>query len=213
MKNLFALILLSSSFAFFCIACQPTVPKTSKRLPSKSFEDSRDNQTYITIKIERQLWMAENLRYAAKGSWINPENPKTQYGRLYNWETAKNACPKGWHLPSDEDWKELEFALGMSHADADTKGWRGVEGLNLKSKRGWNEKGNGNNSSGFNVLPTGDCNARGGFLGLGKSTSFWTATLDGTSGAWHRHFDSTKDGINRYVNNVKIGLSCRCLKD
>lgn len=212
MKNILALILFFSSFACCWTACQ-SVPSTFKMSYEKSFQDSRDQETYGTIRIEQQLWMAENLRYAAKGSWLNPENPNSKYGRLYNWETAKNACPKGWRLPRDQDWKELELALGMSPADADSEGWRGVEGLVLKAKKGWNNKGNGNNASGFNVLPVGDCSASGRFLGLGGSTSFWTSTAEGTSSAWNRHFDETKDGVNRYTNNVKIGLSCRCLKD
>lgn len=213
MKKLFTLILLSTSLAFFYMACQPTVSNTTKRLTPKSFEDNRDKQTYTILKIESQVWMTENLRYAAEGSWVNPKNPNAKYGRLYNWETARKACPKGWRLPSDEDWKELEYALGMSHADADATGWRSVVGLVLKSKMGWNDNGNGNNSSGFKVLPAGDASAKGHFLGLGGSTSFWTATADGTSSAWTRHLDTTKDGVNRYANNVKIGLSCRCLKD
>ncbi|MCK5538892.1 MAG: hypothetical protein KAI79_18850, partial [Bacteroidales bacterium] len=29
-------------------------------------------------------------------------------GRLYKWTAATNACPKRWHLPSDDDWKTLE---------------------------------------------------------------------------------------------------------
>lgn len=212
MKNLLILLLFSIVLAFVISACQPTI--TNIKMPyEKSFKDSRNQQTYATIRIEQQLWMAENLRYATKGSWVNPKNPKSEYGRLYTWEAAKKACPEGWHLPSDEDWKELEYALGMSHADADSEGWRGVEGLLLKSKKGWNSGGNGSNASGFNVLPAGDCSATGRFLGLGGSTSFWTATAEGTSSAWNRHFDETKDGINRYTNNVKIGLSCRCLKN
>lgn len=214
MKNILTLTLLLGSLVFFCIACQSTTTSTiTRKVVTETITDTRDNQTYGIIKIGSRVWMAENLRYEVEEAWDNPKNPRTEYGRLYNWETAKNACPKGWSLPSDADWKELEIALGMSKVDADTRGWRGTQGEILKSKTGWGDRNNGNNRSGFNVLPAGDCSPSGRFLGLGESTSFWTATLDGSTSAWNRHFEVGKDAVNRYTNNVKIGLSCRCIKD
>ena len=82
-----------------------------------TFTDSRDGNTYKWIEIGNQIWMAENLNFHANsGCWVydnNPENADT-YGRLYNWETARNVCPDGWHLPSDNEWKELEVYLGIS---------------------------------------------------------------------------------------------------
>ncbi|MBA7584634.1 hypothetical protein ES708_26591 [subsurface metagenome] len=49
------------------------------------------------------------------------------YGVLYNWPAALNACPTGWHLPSDEEWKQLEMYLGMSQSEAENTGWRGTD--------------------------------------------------------------------------------------
>lgn len=40
-------------------------------------------------------------------------------------EDAKNSCPDGWHLPSDNEWKKLEMTLGMSYNEANDDGWRG----------------------------------------------------------------------------------------
>lgn len=34
------------------------------------------------------------------------------YGVLYNWRAAQDACPDGWHLPSDEEWEQLTVYLG-----------------------------------------------------------------------------------------------------
>ncbi len=39
---------------------------------------------------------------------------------------AQGLCPTGWHVPTDEAWKELEMELGMTQAEADDDGWRGT---------------------------------------------------------------------------------------
>jgi hypothetical protein len=71
-----------------------------------SFADARDGKKYGAVEIGIQTWMAENLNYNASGSKCsgNSESNCQKYGRLYNWSTARNACPKGWHLPSDAEW-------------------------------------------------------------------------------------------------------------
>lgn len=57
------------------------------------------------------------------------------YGNLLSYEEALESAPEGWRLPTDEDWKNLERALGMEHVD-DT-GWRGTEqGRILQQKDG-----------------------------------------------------------------------------
>ena len=50
-----------------------------------------------------------------------------RYGNLYSYEEAKANAPEGWRLPTDEDWKKLERAMGMSQGDADATGFRGTE--------------------------------------------------------------------------------------
>ncbi|MDR0517648.1 MAG: hypothetical protein LBH25_11450 [Fibromonadaceae bacterium] len=134
-----------------------------------SFTDSRDKKTYKTVKIGEQTWMAENLKYNAKGSkcYDNKEENCQKYGRLYNWETAKKACPSGWHLPSNEEWDKL-----YRYADGD-KGTGSpymseTAGKLLKSSSGWYNGGNGTDAYNFSALPGGFGNSGGNFNNAGS---------------------------------------------
>ena len=178
--------------------------------------DSRDGQTYTTIQIGTQCWFAENLNYDTTNSWWydNSSANGDVYGRLYTWEAALTACPSGWSLPSDEEWKTMEMALGMSQNEADQTGYRGTdEGEKLKSTSGWFSGGNGTNSSGFTALPGGYRTTYGGFIELGYYGYWWSATAYGSTIAWYRTLIDDYDDVYR-DNYVKgSGFSVRCLRD
>jgi len=86
-----------------------------------TFTDPRDSTTYYQVEIGDQIWMAENLRYVSGDSVGHNYRSRSEfplyenvYGLLYSFNEAKNACPPGWRLPSDEDWKVLEARFGMT---------------------------------------------------------------------------------------------------
>ena len=71
--------------------------------------DARDAQTYQTVTLGEQTWLARDLNYASDDSKCYDDDPANCeiYGRLYDWEASKTACPAGWHLGSDEEWSTL----------------------------------------------------------------------------------------------------------
>jgi uncharacterized protein (TIGR02145 family) len=126
-----------------------------------------EGQTYKTVKIGTQTWLAKNLNNGVAGSKCYDNDPANcdKYGRLYDWATAmslppgcnenscssqiqskhRGICPNGWHIPSNADWDKLmEFVGGISTA-----------GTKLKAKSGWDGNGNGTDDYDFSALPGG----------------------------------------------------------
>jgi uncharacterized protein (TIGR02145 family) len=180
------------------------------------FIDPRDRQKYKIVNIGNQIWFAENLNYQTKSSWCydnDPVNCKV-YGRLYEWKAAIKACPTGWHLPTDDEWKILEMYLGMSQSEADESGYHGTdEGKKMKSTSGWYHNGNGTNSSGFNALTGGNRTKRGSFHYLGYYGIWWSSSEYSGTLAWYRYLFYGRDRVRRYHYHKVGGFSVRCLKN
>ena len=186
-----------------------------ERGDDNTFIDPRDGQVYRIVTIGSQTWFAENLNYeTGSGSWCYDDDPANcdVYGRLYTWDSAMTACPDGWHLPADEEWKQLEMYLGMSQSQADGTSWRGNdEGKKLKSVSGWIYSGNGTDEVGFRALPGGYY--YGAFYDLNYGGGWWSATTDGFTDAWYRYLYHDKDKISRMSSVKAGGFSVRCLRD
>ena len=184
-----------------------------------SFIDSRDSQLYHYVNIGTQSWMLENLSYAdddSSGSWCFNDEPGycEKYGRLYTWDAARSACPQGWHLPADGEWKQMEKFLGMDAAEADSAGWResGSVGLQIKAGWDWNSAGNGDNNARFTALPGGFRSAEGQYYYLYDLTTFWTATYSSETHAWGRAMIYYSPGVYRWKYVKAEGYSIRCVK-
>jgi uncharacterized protein (TIGR02145 family) len=184
---------------------------------SGTFTDSRDGQTYKTVKIGTQIWMAQNLNYKPESgnSWCynDDESMGEKYGRLYDWNTAKIACPKGWRLPSREDWGSLFQAVGGEKKPYDNGiiRWYGA-GQKLKSESGWNKNGNGTNDFGFSALPGGyRIYYHGSFNIAGNFGIWWTATEYGSSSAYSRYMGYDNDYVDEGRDGKDRGYSVRCV--
>ena len=203
-----------------------------------------DGYVYQTIKIGNQWWMAENLKaihyrngdaiphVTDNGDWEglttgayceydNVVNDVATYGRLYNWYAvadSRTIAPAGWHVPSDDEWKQLEMYLGMSQAKADSTGWRGTdEGGKLKETGTTHWSGlntDATNESGFTALPGGYRSSDGSHFGaMGTSAYFWLSTEVDYHHAWDRCLGRYYLEIGRYHDTKRFGFSVRCVRD
>jgi uncharacterized protein (TIGR02145 family) len=186
-----------------CVQDASITPAEMIRVEGGVFTDKRDGQVYKTVKIGEQVWMAENLKYAAEGSeyYENKDDYYVWMGCLYNWETAMKACPKGWHLPSDEEWQTLIDFVGGSD----------VAGKKLKSAVGWND-GDGTDDYGFSALP-GGAYAVGEFDGLGERGGWWSASDESAYFAWTRHMKYDSESVDRGSGSKGDLFSVRCVQD
>jgi|TARA_B100001971_G_scaffold214687_1_gene253624 TatA/E family protein of Tat protein translocase len=195
------------------------IPELAGGVGIGAFTDPRDGQDYITAYIGNQKWLAENLNYETTNSWwfINSTANGEIYGRLYTWEAALIACPNGWHLPSDNEWKTFEMALGMSQSEANNTGWRGTnEGGKMKETgtTHWSSPNTGaSNTVGFTALPGGIRTSDGSFFELGNYGDWWSTTEESGTLAWSRYLYSNSDQVNRHNSTKTTSFSVRCLKD
>ncbi|MDR2594407.1 MAG: hypothetical protein LBC87_06530 [Fibromonadaceae bacterium] len=137
---------------------------------------SYQGKTYKTVKIGTQTWMAENLNYEVSGSLCYENDPAycNEYGRLYDWETAKTVCPSGWHLPGKFDWDKLVNYVESNSCSAYELG---CVDEHLKATSGWKNGDNGTDTYSFAALPSGFYSYSGdNFLGIGNSGGWWIAT-------------------------------------
>jgi uncharacterized protein (TIGR02145 family) len=123
--------------------------------------DLRDGQTYDAVKIGEQWWMAENLNFYTENSWCykNDEANCNKFGRLYEYEIAIDACPDGWRLPSNDDYRALinltieRYTVPIITREHKTgTEWSSI-GKGLRAKSGWEPNQAGYDIWGFKALP------------------------------------------------------------
>ena len=163
--------------------------------------DQRDGKIYKTIKVGNQEWFQENLNFEIEGSWcVECE----KYGRLYNFEKATQACPKGWHIPSLEEWKLLIENLGGEE----------IIKNRMRCKDGWLSSNIQNSDSTvFWGIPTPYVTTNGMVRQTGRYATWWSSTLALEPANWTYRITYDKAKIESYGFYKVSGFSVRCIKD
>ncbi len=203
-----------------------------KFLCGDTISDYRDGRKYPTVKIGNQCWMGKNMNVGAmvpgalsmqndsvieKYCFNNDSNNCNIYGALYQWDElmdyttvpgSQGICPKGWHVPTDQEILSLEIFLGMDAGVAALMNtWRGTDqGTQLKP----------GGTSGFNANLTGIRYDGGLFYNNGTFEYIYTSNTYSfnTLLALRRCLSDVDPMVGRYNNTTKtIGGSLRCLKN
>jgi uncharacterized protein (TIGR02145 family) len=209
------------------ISFEDCLAKNANAFKYGSFTDARDGETYRTVKIGNQVWMAENLRFKTNASFApgNEESNIKKFGRLYTWTSAldipaefadqspakdlamyekmkdanfQGIAPEGWHIPSNKEWEEL-----MANIDPKSTG------SELRSACVWQKPGK--DSLGFFALPAGYRFNDGSFRHFGRRARFWSKDEYGTANAYRMSI--TENSIDIEGVYRSDALSVRCVKN
>ncbi len=190
--------------------------------------------TRIPLITETNEW--ESLSTVDKAySWLHNDSVSfvETYGALYTWPAATNSipgepaklskiqgvCPEGWHVPSDEEFKQLEMYLGMSRDEADKRQLRGTnEGCMMAGNAdlwvdGRLKQNPDFGKSGFNAVPGGLRYVTGKFGDYKHDAYYWTSTAPIDEKAFGRIIPSKDIESYRDAHRKDAGFSVRCLKD
>ena len=169
-----------------------------------------DLETYRNGDVIPQVQDATEWANLSTGAWCYYENESangTTYGKLYNWYAVndpRGLAPNGYHIPTDAEWTILTDYLG---------GEVGA-GTEMKSTTGWEDDGNGTNTSGFAGLPGGYRDHNGDFLSrIGALGYWWSSSEFNATIAWSRNLYTNNGNVLSYYNSKQNGLSVRCLRD
>ena len=192
------------------------------------------DSTIQTVTIGAQVWTTKNLdvstyrngdtiRFAStpaewqdastkgEGAWCyfnnDPKNGEI-YGKLYNWYAVHDPrvlAPEGYHIPNGAEWYVLTKNLGGEQ----------IASFKMKSTTFWTNGGNGDNSSGYNGLPSGFCFSNGEFQGIGEISNWWSSgvvvNFDKYRWRYYLYYDNSTTVNLRF--NEGFGFSVRCIKD
>lgn len=213
----------------------PCKTETEDNCEYGELTDDRDGQTYKTVKIGDQWWMAENLNYETDNSFYYNDSAEycEKYGRLYTWAAAtdsagvwgengkgcgyakhcttaypvRGVCPEGWHLPTKNEWNTLSTAVGGQT----------TPGKVLKSTSGWYTDdvyhGNGTDAFSFSALPAGYRSYTGLYDLAGYYAYFWSSTARDSRNAYNVYLYYNHDYMALDYSDKRRGFSVRCVKD
>ncbi|NLG18375.1 MAG: hypothetical protein GX556_13665 [Fibrobacter sp.] len=209
----------------------------------------QDGNVYQSVRIGNQVWTVENLRttrlnngeeiphVANSNSWADLTTPgycyyknsinandQQKWGALYNWYAVNtgNLAPEGWHVPTDEDWTELEKFCISNRYNWDGNTSSNKIGKSLAATTDWISSdtlggvGNDmqlNNRTGLSGLPSGYRYDGGAFLGQNYHVNWWSTTEIDVADAWCCGLNFQRENLLRSNTYKKYGLPVRLLMD
>ena len=194
-----------------------------------------EGNSYKTITVGDQVWMAENLRTTkyrngedipsittnsewialTSGAYSNYDNETdldkiATHGSLYNWfavSDSRNIAPEGWHVATFDEWIQLANSLGGMN----------VSGGKVKetSNTHWNSPNTGaNNTSGFTALPSGRREyTDGSFINTGFNGFWWSSSAYNPDYSWYFQLNYDTENIIEANFHKQYGFSVRCVQD
>jgi uncharacterized protein (TIGR02145 family) len=163
-----------------------------------SLHDNSEGE-FESITIGKQTWMTKNWKASMPKSWFydNDSVKNSDYGRLYFWSNAMETAPKGWHLPSLDEWKEL-----INYCGGDSLG---QQSLQLQGSSAFHLMFGGHKSANITTNDLFDLKEQFGY--------YWTSTSKGDQTAYAIEF---RKGVSYIVENhyrKANGFSVRFIKN
>jgi uncharacterized protein (TIGR02145 family) len=197
-------------------------PEPCEKMKAEKPQDVKDvdGNLYKTIRIDSQIWMAENLKVThyrngdpipnvvdptawsilTTGAYCNYNNNEANaltYGRLYNYYTVidpRNLCPIGWHVPSKKEYDVLLYNLGSV----------GENAYNQLIPSG---------NSGFSCIFSGVLTKGLNYRFLDKGAFLCISTMYDANYVWYLNVSKDLNAANFSYANREDGLSIRCIKE
>jgi uncharacterized protein (TIGR02145 family) len=234
----FFLLMISVFVISIFVSCEEE--EEEERVIERGTLTDNSGRVYRTVRVGNKWWMAENLSVKRFNNgdeipfvssqdpdniWANVEGPGMTFtldstvGFLYNYDClldARGIAPEGWHIPTDDDWKNLEKEVGMSSSEINNTGWRGQNEaalLTSKNSLGWapgvlfgtDEFGFDARSSGVRIFD--------GRRNLSGKVAFWWTLTENGDDVWYRYFDSDQTRIFRHYTHKNYAMAIRLVKD
>lgn len=208
---------------------------TDYPLPSTTFTDPRDNQTYAVTEIGNLVWFAENLNWKGAGSPYSKADIMGEIvGRLYTWNDAtggesksglgagpQGVCPDGWSVPTKEDWEDLGKALNGDVAVPFEDSWKGLGAkvmidAKFNGEKFWpyNPDINHENMFGWAALSGGNStNNYNNYSGMMNYGFWWSSSQMDSNKAYYRYLYYNRSDFDlNYTDKDGFGASVRCVK-
>ena len=189
-----------------CLCCVSYAANAQSKKKLKTIQDKDGNSYEIKSMPGKLTWITSNLNVNIPDSYVyyNQDTFALKYGRLYNWEAAKEGCKtlgKEWRLPTEEEWHKVSTAFGGVADDSKDSGRVAYMELLFDGKSGLNTQWGGRRDANNQYF-------QGKVIGY-----YWTATETNATQAWVYLFHRIFGNLNRTNDGDKDRfLSVRCVK-